>query len=157
MQIISNYIYTCTRQSFLVQFCVWSNIVELQSLKCCPHLIRIYLKLRLQLQERLEKLENQTVLVSAEDKERIRKTHEQSINLWRKRKRMCMDALGLLFLLYWCRQRRIQRGDSTPPPSPLGSVKSMVFIFLPKRVLTAKPHPPKKEKKDFRPPPCKSS
>ena len=46
-------------------------------------------------------------------------------------------------------------GDSTPPPSPLGSVKSMVFIFLPKRVLTAKPHPPKKEKKTLGPRPAK--
>ena len=46
-------------------------------------------------------------------------------------------------------------GGLNPPPSPLGSVKSMVFIFLPKRVLTAKPHPPKKEKNTLGPRPAK--
>jgi len=42
---------------------------------------------------RLEMLENKEVLVSAEDKAKIKHAHQQAITHWKKRRRMCKDAL----------------------------------------------------------------
>jgi len=42
---------------------------------------------------RLEMLENKEVLVSAEEKAKIKRAHQQAITHWKKRRRMCKDAL----------------------------------------------------------------
>ena len=45
-------------------------------------------------QERLDKLKNEAVLITPEEKQTITKQFDKSVGLWKKRKRMCINALG---------------------------------------------------------------
>eukprot|EP00088_Acartia_fossae_P022801 TRINITY_DN2390_c0_g1_i15.p1 TRINITY_DN2390_c0_g1~~TRINITY_DN2390_c0_g1_i15.p1 ORF type:complete len:210 (-),score=79.15 TRINITY_DN2390_c0_g1_i15:206-835(-) len=45
-----------------------------------------------EMEERLEKLQNNTVLITTEEKNRINKEYEAAIKLWKKRKRTCTSA-----------------------------------------------------------------
>jgi len=46
-----------------------------------------------EMEERLDKLKNEAVLITPEEKQAINKQFEKSVGLWKKRKRMCMSAL----------------------------------------------------------------
>ena len=48
------------------------------------------------IQERLQKLENEQELVDPVEKAERKKRREAALTHWKKRKRMCTDALGIV-------------------------------------------------------------
>jgi len=46
-----------------------------------------------EMKERLDKLQNQQVLITEDEKKSINRKYDESITHWKKRKRMCVDAL----------------------------------------------------------------
>jgi len=59
----------------------------------------------LEMEERLDKLKNETVLITPEEKAKINKGLESAVATWRKRKRMCMNALDSI-LESWPKKKK---------------------------------------------------